>query len=295
MEMHQIRYFLTVAETLNFTRAAEECHVAQPSLSRAVKKLEEELGGDLFRRERGQTHLTDLGRSMLPLLRQSYDAAVAAKEQAGNYRKADVAPLRIGLSRTIGFRVIAPVLGELSRAFPGLDLHLSRGTAEEILTSLKAGDLELAIAAAAPVQWERFDHWPLFEEGFVVVAPAGHPKAGQANLSLADIAGETIVGRPYCESEPEFLAAAEARHIALNLRHEAAGDRDAVALVERGLGFGILPESADCDPQLPRTAIADFDFKRTVQAYAVAGRQRSVAAGGILRLLRATDWPHASA
>ena len=78
MEMHQIRYFLAVAETLNFTRAAEECHVAQPSLSRAIRKLEEELGGDLFRRERNRTHLTDLGRAMQPLLHQAFESAAAA-------------------------------------------------------------------------------------------------------------------------------------------------------------------------------------------------------------------------
>ena len=94
MEMHQIRYFLAVSEFLNFTRAAEECNVAQPSLSRAIKKLEEELGGDLFRRERGQTHLTELGRKMQPLLQQAYDSAVVAKEQAAKYQSKELSPLR---------------------------------------------------------------------------------------------------------------------------------------------------------------------------------------------------------
>jgi len=79
MEMHEVRYFLAVARTLNFTRAAEECHVAQPSLSRAIKKLEAELGGDLFRRERALTHPTDLGRLMLPALTQIYNSAITAK------------------------------------------------------------------------------------------------------------------------------------------------------------------------------------------------------------------------
>ena len=69
MEMHQIRYFLAAARTLNFTRAAEECNVAQPSLTRAIKQLEAELGGDLFRRERPQAQLTELGTRMVPLLR----------------------------------------------------------------------------------------------------------------------------------------------------------------------------------------------------------------------------------
>jgi DNA-binding transcriptional LysR family regulator len=70
MEMHQIRYFLAVCETLNFTRAAEQCNVTQPALTRAIQKLEEELGGLLFRRERHLTHLTDLGRLVRPQLEQ---------------------------------------------------------------------------------------------------------------------------------------------------------------------------------------------------------------------------------
>ena len=68
MEMHQIRYFLAVSKTLNFTRAAEECHVSQPSLTRAIKLLEDEFGGELFRRERNLSHLTELGQRMLPLI-----------------------------------------------------------------------------------------------------------------------------------------------------------------------------------------------------------------------------------
>jgi len=64
MEMHQVRYFLAVARTLNFTRAAEECNVAQPSLTRAIRQLEDELGGDLFRRERPHAQLTELGQRM---------------------------------------------------------------------------------------------------------------------------------------------------------------------------------------------------------------------------------------
>ena len=68
MELHQVRYFLAVCRTLNFTRAAEDCNVAQPSLTRAIQKLEEEFGGLLFHRERANTHLTELGRAMQPLL-----------------------------------------------------------------------------------------------------------------------------------------------------------------------------------------------------------------------------------
>jgi DNA-binding transcriptional LysR family regulator len=79
MEMHQVRYFLAVARVLNFTRAADECNVTQPSLTRAIKQLEAELGGDLFRRERPAAQLTELGQRMHPLLKQCYEAATGAR------------------------------------------------------------------------------------------------------------------------------------------------------------------------------------------------------------------------
>ena len=82
MEMHQVRYFLAVCDLLNFTRAAERCNVSQPALTRAIKKLEEELDGPLFRRERNLTHLTELGRMMKPHLEQSLACTLAAKATA---------------------------------------------------------------------------------------------------------------------------------------------------------------------------------------------------------------------
>jgi DNA-binding transcriptional LysR family regulator len=82
MEMHQVRYFVAVSRTLNFTRGADECNVTQPSLTRAIKQLEAELGGDLFRRERPAAQLTELGQRMHPLLKQCYEAAVGARSPA---------------------------------------------------------------------------------------------------------------------------------------------------------------------------------------------------------------------
>ena len=97
MEMHQVRYFLAVCDTLNFTRAAERCHVSQPALTRAIKKLEEELGGPLFRRERSLTHLTDLGRMMQPHLKQSLAGATAAMATAQDFQTLEKAPRKVRL------------------------------------------------------------------------------------------------------------------------------------------------------------------------------------------------------
>ncbi len=113
MEMHQVRYFLAVARTLNFTRAAEECNVSQPSLTRAVHLLEEELGGALIRRERALSHLTELGRRMLPLLQQCYDNAQTAKRLAKEVKTGAASSLALGLSRSINIGLLVRPLTEI--------------------------------------------------------------------------------------------------------------------------------------------------------------------------------------
>ena len=147
MEMHQVRYFLAVARTLNFTRAAEECNVAQPSLTRAIRQLEGELGGDLFRRERPHAQLTELGQRMLPLLKQCYDSAMSARALASAIKKGEVGSLRLALSTTIDPSLVTPHVVELGKLFDGLELKLLRGTGSEVLEHLKQGNVELAIAA----------------------------------------------------------------------------------------------------------------------------------------------------
>ena len=124
MEMHQVRYFLAVARTLNFTRAAEECHVAQPSLTRAIKLLEGELGGDLFRRERPHAMLTPLGERMFPLLKQCYDSAQSARALASmaamSEELAGMAPIKEGHGQSSNSKSQNP------RVVPSSELMLER-------------------------------------------------------------------------------------------------------------------------------------------------------------------------
>src|SRR5438270_9067236 len=169
MEMGQVRYFLAVTRTLNFTRAADECNVTQPSLTRAIKQLEGELGGDLFRRERPAAQLTELGQRMHPLLKQCYDAAVGARSLASSFKKGEVGALRIGLSHSMDLSLLLPHLNELRRMFAGLEFAFLRGSSKEIADALKNGEIELAIAAGLHDDWDRFDTWPLFEGPFYLV------------------------------------------------------------------------------------------------------------------------------
>src|ERR1043165_3664472 len=128
MEMHQVRYFLAVARTLNFTKAAEECHVAQPSLTRAIKLLEGELGGDLFRRERPRAMLTPLGERMFPLLKQCYDSAQSARALAAMINDGEVGALKLAVSNTIELGLILNHVNELRKSFNDVELKILRGT-----------------------------------------------------------------------------------------------------------------------------------------------------------------------
>src|SRR6266852_2269234 len=113
MEMHQVRYFLAVARVLNFTRAADECNVTQPSLTRAIKQLEAELGGDLFRRERPAAQLTELGQRMHPPLKQCYEAAAGARLLASSFKSGEIGALRIALTHSIDLSLLIPHLEEV--------------------------------------------------------------------------------------------------------------------------------------------------------------------------------------
>jgi len=293
MEMHQIRYFLTVAKTLNFTQAAEICHVAQPSLSQAIKKLEDELGGPLFRRERANTHLTDLGHKVVPLLTRCYESAVAARDLAGAIKKGIQAPLRLALSNSVSLELFIPPLTELVRAFPGLELKFLRGNASDIVRALKAGDTEIAIAGPLGDSWERFDSWPLYKEEFRLVVSRRHPLAGSGSLPIGDLAGHRLIGRGHCENGTEIAEKLAEKAVAAHSAGDVASDQDMIALIDADLAIGILPQTVRVGDRLAKLALSDLAVTRMVTLYTVAGRERAPAATGLIRLLRAYDYASA--
>src|SRR6202021_1721036 len=239
--MHQIRYFLAVSETLNLTKAAERCNVAQPALTRAIKALEGEFGGELLRRERALSHLTELGQSILPMLRQCYETAVTAKTVAASMRKGEVAPLSVAVSRTIALGPFTPILRELSRAVPGLQLKVNRGSGHEVAELLKSGAVELAIAGPLGETWSRLDEFPLFEEPFGLVASQTHRLARRDKAEFKDLAAESLLIDTGCEMVGELRACLEANGILDTATHHVATQEDAMALLKAELGVAIMP------------------------------------------------------
>ena len=290
MEMHQVRYFLATAAELNFTKAAEKCNVSQPSLTRAIKQLEGELGGDLFRRERPQAQLTELGERMHPLLKQCYESALGARSLASTIKSGERGSLRLALSRTIAPELSASHLVELKRLFQGLEVKLLRGTAGEILQFLKKGEADLAIGSDMPEEWDRIDRWLLFTESLDLILSRKHPLAGRPSVDAEDIAHEPLVRSGYCEHAEKAAAVLAARNLDVLHGHEVTSPRDLIALVEAGFGLAVVPRSDALPATITRMAVNGIDLRRNVYLYGVAGRERTAVAATLLKLVRAADW-----
>jgi DNA-binding transcriptional LysR family regulator len=290
MEMHQVRYFLAVSRTLNFTRAAEECNVSQPALTRAIQQLEQELAGKLLRREGKLSHLTDLGQRMLPLMRNCYESALAAKSLATSIRKGAAASLALAVSPTVELGLLAPCLAEVDRAFPGLRLHVVRGAPAELAEHLKKGHVELAVAGPLGQEWERLDAWPLFTEPLLLATRKDHVLAGRNALAPEQLAKEAMLVNAACESAASLADLLQAKGIGWSGGHQVGSQADLMCLIEAGLGLGFLPQSALRNRELRTVPVDGLDLSRQVVLYGVAGRQRSPAADAFLKLARSRDW-----
>src|SRR5690242_5732179 len=137
MEMQQVRYFVALAGTLNFTKAADQCNVSQPALTRAIQQLEHELGGPLFHRERGNTHLSELGRMMLPYLSTVAEQAKAAREHARAIKKFEDGTLKIGAMCTIGPQLVSELMMRFQAAHPNIEIHVADGGAPAMIERLE--------------------------------------------------------------------------------------------------------------------------------------------------------------
>ncbi|MEZ5892604.1 MAG: LysR family transcriptional regulator [Parvularculaceae bacterium] len=290
MEMQQIRYFLSLAQTLNFTRAAEECNVSQPALTRAIQALEGELGGELIRREGRLSHLTELGKRMLPLMQRCYESAITAKDLARAVTRNEVAPLSLGVSHSVNLEMFMEPVAELFRSFPGIQLRISHGSAAELLKRLKDGEIDLAVAGPIEDSWERLDRWALFSEGFEITMPVNHALAATTMIEVDSLGGHPVFIQSVCESKGEVMEWFGERGVAFVTSHEIDCHHDLKSLLEASGGVAIVPESAPRPSNLKRAKINGLKVMRTVSAYAVAGRARSSTTAALLNILRAADF-----
>ncbi len=291
MELHQIRYFLAMDRTLNFTRAAEECNVSQPALSRAIAQLEAELGGELFRRERNLTHLTSFGQTVKPDLQRCFEASQRAKTVARAFLKEGHAPLKIALGRTVEMEPMSQILGELIRAFPKIEIQISRNPPHEIGDLLKSGSAEVAISGPLNEEWERYEARKLYEQHFALLMHDQHRLSGRAEIGITELDGERLLSRPHCRLCDKILATLQEFGVQTVSRQEVSMIEDLPDLVLSRFGIGVWPVTRKLDQRLQTIGIQDMDMSRWIYVHTIAGRRHSPAAAALVTLLRTKNWP----
>lgn len=291
MEMHQIRYFLAVAEMLNFTKAAEHCNVTQPALSRAIQQLEGEVGGLLLRRERTLTHLTDLGRLMRPYLEQILRQAEEAKNQAKGFLKLDRAELRLGVLNSIGPLNFTSFLGGFHHRHPGVRLIITEGSPARLIELLQQGELEVAIMAQPVTYPERFEVEPLYSERFMVAFPPGHKFAKLAGIRPVDMEGQAYVRRLSCEYRAHIADTLVKNGVNYDVTYQSEREDWIQSMIIAGLGVTSLPEFSPVLPGLMTRPYIEPDIKREVSLVTVAGRRHNPALAAFVKAVKAYDWP----
>jgi DNA-binding transcriptional LysR family regulator len=289
MELHQVRYFLAVAATLNFTRAAKMCDVTQPALTKGVQKLEHELGGQLIYRERQLTHLTDLGKAVLPMLARALASTEAVRERARKFHEKEAASLAIGLAPTISPCLVVEPIAEICKYVAGLRVELIEESTDHLVELLLAGDINVALVGDINDKPERIDGWTLFAERYVAVLAQSHHLADLPAIGLEALRGATILDRANCEIFQKF------QHLLFPdspLRHNYRSGRDLHLQHLAAAGFGIIlaPEHMPRLPSLKALPIEGDPVWRNVHMLAVQGRRYSPALDAFVKVARLRDW-----
>lgn len=192
MTLSELRYIVALARERHFGRAADACHVSQPTLSVAVKKLEEELGIDLFERARNEVTPTPLGERIVEQAQHVLESVEGIRQTAHSQADQLHGALRLGAIYTIGPYLLPHLIPQLHQRAPHMPLMIEEGYTSELRTKLKQGELDVVILSL-PYEQPSVVTLPVYREPFVAVLPASHPSATRDQMTLHDLAQEDLL------------------------------------------------------------------------------------------------------
>jgi LysR family transcriptional regulator, hydrogen peroxide-inducible genes activator len=276
MELHQLRYLCAIADTGSFSRAAEHCHVAQPSLSQQISKLEDELGARLFDRLGRSIRLTDAGRTFLPHARAVLHHTELARNEVDGRRRDTRGAITVGVIPTIAPYFMPARIAAFTRKFPGAALRIVEETTEALVESLRTLALDVAILSL-PLKHRDFEIVPLLTEPLFAALPPGHPRAAARTLALRDLRDDQFVllRDSHC-FRGVTLAACERARLAPRVAFESGQFASLLGMVAAGLGVTLVPQMA-LDPiaGCRYVRISDPQASRTIAAARLRGRSFS--------------------
>jgi LysR family transcriptional regulator, hydrogen peroxide-inducible genes activator len=272
MEVHQLRYFCAVAETGNFTRAAEREQVAQPSLSQQIMKLEEELAVRLFDRLGRSVRLTDMGQMFLPRARAILSELRAAKEEVAQRQSSVSGPISVGVIPTIAPYFMPTRIAMFSRQYPEAALSVVEDVTVRLMDRLRAGLLDMAVMAL-PARGHDLECYPLRTERLFAILPKGHRLGKKRSLMMKELREEPflLLRDDHCFRETSIEICKRARMMP-QVIFESGQFSSILGMVGAGLGVSIVPEMAlEQRPDCTFVLIADEKASRTIGAATLKG------------------------
>lgn len=242
LNLHLLEQFVALARTRNFTRAAEEMHLSQPALSRAIQKLEDQLGQPLFERKPREVVLTDLGEVLLERAREILklmEDTFAELSDAGRRGR-----IRLGAIPTIAPYFLPGLLSSFARSHPDISVIVQEDTTENLIRRCSHGELDLAILAL-PIIAKNLEVEPLFDEELLLVVPVGHPLAASKTLPIGVVEGFPFVmlSEAHCLSDniASFCRRKSVQPVTVERTSQLATVQELVSLNH---GVSIVPEMA---------------------------------------------------
>jgi DNA-binding transcriptional LysR family regulator len=272
MQLHQLAYVLAVAEEESFTRAADSLHLAQPSLSRQIRLLEQELGVLLFNRGPGQGRvtLTADGASLLPFMQRVLADVEAAGAEARALSGMARGRVAIGATPSLIISVLAPSLVEFHASHPGIDLSVVEGGSHQLVPQVASGEVDLALIVL-PVTDPLVVTTPLFDDPLVLATACDHPLASRARVHVRDLDGlDLVMFREGYDLRVVTLDACAEAGVSPHLVSEGGEMAGVLSFVAAGLGAAVVPAIA-----LPAdSSLVGIPFTRPTLSRTVALAQR---------------------
>jgi len=296
VELHQLRYFVAVAEERHFTRAAARLGVAQPSVSSQVRKLEAEIGGPLFDRAPAGVTLTQAGEVLLPLARRVLDDLDDALSQVREVGALGRGRLAVGATPSLSTGLLPAALARFHRAHPGVAVSLFEEGSGGLVQRLESGQVELALVIL-PLHQSRLRTRELASEELVLVTAADHPLAGRSGVSVEDLRNVALVmfREGYDLRTATFAACNQAGFDPVLVTE--GGEMDGVlAMVGAGMGAAVVPSIvAATRPELRTIRFRPPSLRRTIGLARREDRAPSRAATAfeaeVESLVRGGGWP----
>jgi LysR family transcriptional regulator, hydrogen peroxide-inducible genes activator len=283
MELHQLRYFVAVAQLENFTRAAQKCFVAQPSLSQQIIKLEREFGGPLFDRTGRKVRLTDRGRTLFDRAIEILAAVDGAKRAMSE--EGDAGQIAVGAIPTVAPYLLPPLLKRFLTDYPKTEVTVFENLTEYTIQSCLEGEIDVGVLAL-PVADDQLAIEPLFTEELLLATTVGHPLAARRKVTMQDVSLERFVllSETHCLGQ-QVLSFCKGESCQPAVSCRSAQLLTVQELVSLGHGVSLIPQMAVSADRSQRTKYRSLTGQKPMRTIAMIWRKNRYQSPAVERFI----------